>query len=312
MNSAIQIRGVNKRYGDKHAVCDLNLDVPEGCICGFLGPNGAGKSSTIRMIMSIIFPDAGTIDVLGGNALARKDEIGYLPEERGIYPRMKVGAFLSYMARLKGAKVADLASTVSSWLERLELPDVEGKKCEELSKGMQQKVQLIASLIHRPRLLILDEPFSGLDPMNALVLSRIIRELRDEGVTIVYSTHILHHAEEICDRFFMIHQGVKLLDATLPEINQCFDPKTIIAELENGDLTLDDMSGAKSVDRRDGVFEISVEDHVDPQSVIKEIVNRHAVRSIQIRRLSLNEVFLQLVRQASGAEAANEIKEELR
>ena len=312
MKPAIEIRNVNKRYGDKHAVRDLDLVVPEGCICGFLGPNGAGKSSTIRMIMSIIFPDSGSIEVLGGDALSRKDEIGYLPEERGVYPRMKVGSFLTYMARLKGAPDGDIQGKVRDWLSRMELPGVEGKKCEELSKGMQQKVQLIASLIHEPRLLILDEPFSGLDPMNALLLSRIIRELRDDGVTIVYSTHILPHAEEICDRFFLIHDGVKLLDATLPEINERFDPRTVVVELDGSEIGLESVVGVSSVARVDNAWELTVDSSVEPRAVIREVVSRFDVRSIRIRRLSLNEVFLRLVRDASGAEAVSEVREELK
>ncbi|MCH8165556.1 MAG: ATP-binding cassette domain-containing protein, partial [Planctomycetes bacterium] len=161
-DSSITLRGVNKSFGSTHAVRKLDLDVPRGSLCGFLGPNGAGKTTTIRMIMSIIYPDSGSIEVLGGNALKSKDRIGYLPEERGLYRKMRVGEFLQYLTKLKGVRRRDLSTYIQQWLERIDLPDVYRKKCEELSKGMQQKVQFLAAILHEPELLILDEPFSGL------------------------------------------------------------------------------------------------------------------------------------------------------
>ncbi len=189
---AICISKVNKRFGSTHAVRDLDLDVPTGSLCGFLGPNGAGKSTTIRMIMSIIYPDSGSIDVLGSSAMSNKDRIGYLPEERGIYRKMKVGDFLIYMAKLKGVSGPNIRKDVTDWLERIDLPEVANKKCEELSKGMQQKVQFLASIIHDPDLIILDEPFSGLDPVNAELINHLVREMNEAGKTIIFSTHILH------------------------------------------------------------------------------------------------------------------------
>ena len=228
-DASIQLFGVGKSFGSTDAVRDLDLVVPQGSLCGFLGPNGAGKTTTIRMIMSIIYPDRGRVEVLGGNALKSKDRIGYLPEERGLYRKMRVGNFLQYIAKLKGVRRPDLADHVAKWLERVELPDVFSKKCEELSKGMQQKVQFLSSILHEPELLILDEPFSGLDPVNAELLNRIIRDLNEQGVTIIFSTHVLHQAERICDRIFLINHGVKLLDATLEEIRQRYDPRTVIS-----------------------------------------------------------------------------------
>ena len=308
---SIVIRGVNKSFGATRAVRDLNLDVPRGSLCGFLGPNGAGKSTTIRMIMSIIYPDSGSIDVLGSSALANKDRIGYLPEERGLYRKMRVGEFLEYMARLKGMDGRGLSSRIMQWLERVELPDVHRKRCQELSKGMQQKIQVLAAIIHDPELIILDEPFSGLDPVNSELLKNLISELHQQGRTIIFSTHILHQAEQICDRFFLIHRGVKLLDATLPEIRARFDPRTILVEPLNG-LSLERIPGVvHAAAAENGRIELETADAVDPQMVMREIVTRGPIRSIELRRLSMEEVFVRMVRTDAGADAAAQAKEQL-
>ncbi len=207
-DASIELRGVSKSFGATRAVRDLDLVVPSGSLCGFLGPNGAGKTTTIRMIMSIIYPDSGSVEVLGGSALKSKDRIGYLPEERGVYRKMRVGEFLQYIATLKGVDRAGLATHIKTWLERVALPDVYRKRCEELSKGMQQKVQFLAAIMHDPELLIFDEPFSGLDPVNTELLNRLIREQHEQGKTVIFSTHILHQADLICDRIFLINHGV--------------------------------------------------------------------------------------------------------
>ncbi|MHC4427054.1 MAG: ABC transporter ATP-binding protein [Planctomycetota bacterium] len=311
--SSITLRGVNKSFGSTRAVRDLDLEVPRGSVCGFLGPNGAGKTTTIRMIMSIIYPDAGSVEVLGGNALRSKDRIGYLPEERGLYRKMRVGEFLAYIARLKGLRRPDLASYVRGWLDRVELPDVYAKRCEELSKGMQQKVQFLASILHDPELLILDEPFSGLDPVNSEMLDRIIQELHGQGKTIIFSTHILHQAERICDRIFLINRGVKLLDASMKEIHSRFDPRTIRAETSEGGLEGEHFEGVRDVRRleHDGVWELELDDGADPQEVMRNVLQRRPVRSIEQRRLSLEEVFVQLVSHGEGAAAARQAREEL-
>ena len=227
MTTAITLDQVTKRYGTLTAVDGIDLSIPRGSLCGFLGPNGAGKSTTIRMIMSIIYPDSGSISVMGGSALDRKDDIGYLPEERGLYRKMRVGEFLRYIARLKGMNGKDLNRRVEDWLERMELPGVQRKRCQELSKGMQQKIQFIASVINDPELVILDEPFSGLDPVNARLLGNTVRELHESGRTIIFSTHVLHQAEQICDRVIMINRGRMVLDGSIDEIRRKFDPRTV-------------------------------------------------------------------------------------
>ena len=204
--SAVSLRGVGKRFGAVDAVRRLDLEVGRGQLVGLLGPNGAGKSTAIRMVMSLIRPDQGELQVLGGDALDMKDRIGYLPEERGVYRRMRVGEFLIYMGRLKGLPQLGLAKRVEQWLERIELPGVFRSRCQELSKGMQQKVQFISAVLHEPDLIVLDEPFSGLDPVNARVLIDAVRELHAQGRTIFLSTHQMAQAEQLCQRVVLINR----------------------------------------------------------------------------------------------------------
>lgn len=316
--AAISIAGVTKSFGGKPAVHELDLVVPRGSLCGFLGPNGAGKSTTIRMIMSIIYPDAGAVEVLGSNSLSSKDRIGYLPEERGVYRTMKVGEYLEYIGRLKGANRRTLIAHIKHWLERLDLPDAFGRKCQELSKGMQQKVQFLAAIVHDPELVILDEPFSGLDPVNAVLINERIRELNAEGRTIIFSTHVLHQAEQICDRIFLIHKGRKLLDATLDEIRERFDPRTLVVEpAEAGvDATrwgLEHTPGVARVRaRRDqpGV-EVLLAEEADPRAIMSAVLAAGPVRVLEIRRPTLEEVFVQVVRSEDGDQAAAAAEQEL-
>lgn len=313
-DSAISIRGVSKTYGSTRAVSDLDLEVPTGSLCGFLGPNGAGKSTTIRMVMSMIYPDSGSITVLGGSALASKDRIGFLPEERGLYRKMRVGEFLIYIARLKGLRGGvGLKKLVADWLERIEMPSVLEKRCQELSKGMQQKIQFLAAIIHEPDLVILDEPFSGLDPVNSVLMSRIIRELNSQGRTVIFSTHVLPQAEELCNRIFLINHGRKLLDASLTEIRQRFDPRTIVAEPMGNHVSLEGLPGVRSVHRMDDgdALELILDEAAHPQHVMQGILQRHPMRSIELRRPTLTDVFVRLVMRDQGAAAAEQAREEL-
>ena len=312
MSPAITLEGVTKRYGDLTAVDAVDLQVPEGSLCGFLGPNGAGKSTTIRMIMSIIYPDVGRISVMGGSALDRKDDIGYLPEERGLYRKMRVVELLRYVARLKGIEGSVLRARVDDWLDRMELPDVRRKRCQELSKGMQQKIQFIASVIHEPDLVILDEPFSGLDPVNSRLLSRVIGELHGAGRTIIFSTHVLHQAEQICDRVVMIDRGRGALDDTLAEIRRTFDPRSIRVEAsgDGGELLerlrgLGEVDSARLLDDRETI-ELQIgpgapgEGESIPAGVLDELSGEAKVRSIELRRPTLDDVFVKLVGRSVG------------
>lgn len=300
---AIVIEGVTKRFRDKTAVDGLDLVVPTGSLCGFLGPNGAGKTTTIRMVMSIFFPDAGNIRVLGkASAIESKDRIGYLPEERGVYRKMQVVEFLTYMARLKGMSGAGLSRLIDDGLEKIALPDVKKKRCEELSKGMQQKVQFLAAILHDPDLIILDEPFSGLDPVNARLMRALIEELHQKGKTIIFSTHVLHSAEQLCSRIFMINKGKKILDGSIEEIRGQYDPHTVVVEPatdHEGDLseTLRGMPGVAGVmhagQRR--TYDVRLVPGADPRKLMSQVVERVPVRRVELRQATLEDVFVHLV-----------------
>jgi len=302
-DAAIRIEGVTKRFGQQVAVRDLDLVVPHGSICGFLGPNGAGKTTTIRMVMAILFPDEGSIEVLGRSAnVEAKQRIGYLPEERGVYRKMKVGAFLAYIARLKGVDAQGLRGKIDDWLERVALPDVRDKRCEELSKGMQQKVQFLATIIHDPELIILDEPFSGLDPVNARLLRQLIDDLHAEGRTIIFSTHVLASADAICERIFMINKGRKVLDGPIDGVRARFDPKTIVVEPAEGSPdaivpTIEAIEGVKSttVRAQQGYAEAHLAADADPTETLRAIAAALPVRRVEVRRATLEDIFVELV-----------------
>ena len=311
MTNAIVMEGIRKTFGRKVAVEGMDLEIPQGQLAGFIGPNGAGKSTSIRMIMSILFPDAGRLEVLGrASAVESKDRIGYLPEERGVYKKMKVGSFLRHMAGLKGAR-GDVNRRIDEWLERVELPGVRKKKCEELSKGMQQKVQFIASVLHEPDLLILDEPFSGLDPVNMRLIRELIHEQHERGVTVLFSTHVMVHAEQICDHIVMIHQGRKMLDGTMDEIRSEYNTRTIVFDPIDPAFSA---SAAGTVDavgelrRGERGWEADVIDGHDPSAALAALAATVPVRRIELHRPTLEDIFIDVV--AGGAD--NRSAEELR
>ncbi len=235
MNPAVTLRNVTKSFRDVVAVDRLDLTVPIGSLYGFIGPNGSGKTTTLRMIMHILLPDQGEIEVLGSRGTrAARDCVSYLPEERGLYKRMSVRRLLRYYGALKGAKQPELDQAIDLWLERLGLSAWIDRKVDSLSKGMAQKVQFIAAVLNKPQLLILDEPFSGLDPVNAEVLKDAVLDLRKSGTTIVFSTHDMSVAERLCDRIFMIFKGKKVLDGTLDEIQSKFGFDTVRLKTDDG------------------------------------------------------------------------------
>lgn len=303
LTDAIRIVGLDKSFGEKRAVRGMDLAVPRGSLHGFIGPNGAGKTTTIRMIMSIIFPDRGELAVLGKrSAIESKDRIGYLPEERGVYKKMKVLAFIKYMARLKGVADSELHSQTMGWLEKVGLSDVAEKKCEELSKGMQQKVQFIAAVIHKPELLILDEPFSGLDPVNMRLLRDLIREINDSGTTIIFSTHVMAQAEQLCDNIVMIHNGQKVLDDPLDKIRSRFDPKALLLEpMDRGidSARLMGIAGVEGAHLTDAGWEIVLEDGLTPSEAIARIAGQIETARIEVKRPSLEDIFIEIVQDDS-------------
>ena len=302
MIGAIVLENVTKTFGSTVAVSALDLSVPVGGLYGFIGPNGAGKTSTIRLVMSILFPDDGRVSVLGQtSALEAKDRIGYLPEERGLYRKMKVGAFLVYMGRLKGVDETVLRDRVRQWLEKIGLADVEKKRCEELSKGMQQKVQFVAAVLHEPDLLILDEPFSGLDPVNMRLARELVLEQHARGATILFSTHVMPQAEQICEHIVMIHRDEKVLDESLDALRSRFDPRTVLLEPldpldDDADIRgLENTAGVEDVLRSDRGYAISLAARADVSETMRAIVAACPPRHLELQRPTLEEVFLALV-----------------
>jgi ABC-2 type transport system ATP-binding protein len=294
-DSAIAIRNITKRFGDHTAVDDVTLTVPKGSVYGFIGPNGSGKTTTIRMILNILLPDRGEISVLGeSQTRAARDRVGYLPEERGLYRKMKVRRLLRYYGALKGADSAIVEREIDFWLQRLGLSEWANHRIDALSKGMSQKVQFIATVVSKPELVILDEPFSGLDPVNADVLRDAVLELRTRGTTIVFSTHDMSAAERLCDRIFMIFKGKKVLDGTLDEIQSAYGFDTVRVRTDGGRAALGDMSEIVSVNDHGNLQEVRV--NGDPQAFLQRLVTRTAVRHFEITRPSLHDIFVRIAR----------------
>ncbi|WP_165244729.1 ABC transporter ATP-binding protein [Paludisphaera soli] len=293
MTAAIAIRGATKRFGSVTAVDRLDLTVPRGSLYGFIGPNGSGKTTTLRMIMHIILPDEGEIEVLGvRDTRAAHDRVSYLPEERGLYKRMTVRRLLRYFGSLKGARQPDLDRDIVHWLEVMRLPEWIDKRVDALSKGMAQKIQFIASVLNRPELLILDEPFSGLDPVNAEVLTDAVLELRKAGTTVVFSTHDMAVAERLCDRIFMIYKGQKVLDGTLDEIQARYGFDTIRVASDAGLDAFDGLGGIHEVHDRGNFQEVRFQG--DPQDLLRTLIDRTRITRFEITRPSLHDVFVRI------------------
>ena len=283
---------VTKTFGTHAAVRDLNLEVPAGSIYGFIGPNGSGKTTTIRMILHIFLPDSGKIEVLGTTGTrAANDQIGYLPEERGLYKKMTVERVLSYYAALKGLPSSQSRDQIDQWLARLELSPWRGKKVEALSKGMAQKIQFIAAVLARPKLLILDEPFSGLDPVNLEVLRAAILHLRQEGTTIIFSTHDMSVAEKMCDFIFMIYKGRKVLDGTLQSIQSTHGSETVRLRLRETQC-LSEIPGVTLLRDFGQIQEVSFAG--DAQGLLESLTRRTRVELFEITRSSLHDVFVRI------------------
>ena len=300
MDPALVLRDVRKSFGPTKAVDGISLTVPRGKLYGVIGPNGAGKTTCIRMIMSILFPDSGELSVLGQrSALLAKDRIGYLPEERGVYRKMKVGSFLIYMAQLKGMRAEDAAARVPTLLESMALPGTETKRCEDLSKGMLQRVQFISAVIHQPDLLILDEPFSGQDPVSVRLLRERIQQEHQRGATVLLSTHVMANAEEMCQHVVMIHQGRKVLDESMVGLRRQFDPRTIHFEPlhpEADPSPLRAVSGVERVELTDeGGYTVTLVAGTDPASAIGRLAVAVAPARVELARRRLEDVFIGIV-----------------
>jgi len=291
--NAVEINNVTKTFGSTRAVDDLSLTVPEGSVYGFIGPNGSGKTTTLRMSMNIFYPDAGSIRLFGEPLHDRStDFIGYLPEERGLYKKMKVGDLLKFYGQLKNGN--DLDQEIDQWLARLDLGEWKDRRVETLSKGMSQKVQFIAAVVARPRLLILDEPFSGLDPVNADVLRDAILDIRKTGTTVIFSTHDMNVAERMCDFIFMIFRGRKVLDGTLGEIQRRYGSDTLRVRCENTNGALRALPGVERVADFGQVQELRLATGQDPQEVIQSLVAATRVQSFEITTPSLHDIFVRI------------------
>jgi ABC-2 type transport system ATP-binding protein len=312
-NLAIDIRDVTKQYEEHVAVRGLSLQVPRGTVYGLLGPNGAGKTTTIRMILNIIAPDSGSISILGRPHTEQgvTDLIGYLPEERGLYKKMEVRRVLRFLAELKGVPRADADRRIEEWLERLTLKTAEkdwgSAKVDELSRGMQQKAQFIGTLLHDPDLVILDEPFSGLDPINAQALKDVVVELRRRGKTVIFSTHLMDQAERMCDSVCIIARGEKVLDGEVAAVKASRGVRNVALALEGDhrrgiDAILADRSLVAKADDHNRFFELELAPGADPQLLLRRLVEEGAsVSRFEMIQPSLHQIFLERVG-ATGVE----------
>jgi ABC-2 type transport system ATP-binding protein len=303
MTPILELRNVRKAYGKFVAVDGVTMAVPTGSIFGLLGPNGAGKTSSIRMIMNITAPDSGEVQVFGHPRTADDlRRIGYLPEERGLYRKMTVMDQLVFLGEIRGLKGPKLVADIQRWLERVELSQWSKSKIEELSKGMQQKVQLIGTVLHQPDLLILDEPFSGLDPVNQEVMEQVIRDLQKAGHTIVFSTHVMEHAERLCDRILLIARGTKVFDGTIAEAKRTV-PRRVRIETGSNVDPLRSVHGVTSIERvgSDGMWDVTLSEGANPDEILRTCFKSGVeLRSFDRKEPGLRDVFIKLV----GHEAA--------
>jgi ABC-2 type transport system ATP-binding protein len=292
---AIRLSEVTKRFNGVTAVDRLTLAVPRGSIYGFIGPNGSGKTTTLRMIMNILLPDEGRIEVLDSSAsTAARDRVSYLPEERGLYKKMTVRRLLRYYGQLKGRSVADLDPVIDEWMARMGMRDWDDRKVEALSKGMSQKVQFVAAVVSKPELLILDEPFSGLDPVNAETLKDAVLEMRKRGTTVVFSTHDMGTAEKMCDRICMIFRGRKVLDGTLQDIQAEYSFDTVRLRTAAGAVALSGIPGVDSVNDYGQLQEVRLS--CDAQRFLQQVASRTPVHHFEITRPSLHDIFVRIAR----------------
>jgi len=291
--SVVEIKNVTKTFGEVKAVDRVSLNVPQGSIYGFIGPNGSGKTTTLRMIMNIFYPDSGTIRVFG-QALhgAASERIGYLPEERGLYKKMKVRDLLRFYGELKSGRKVN--KEVDERLERLDLSAWARKKIETLSKGMAQKVQFISAVVSGPELIILDEPFTGLDPVNLEAIKNAVLDLRGRGATVIFSTHDMNVAEKMCDFIFMIFKGRKVLDGTLISIQDEYGSDTLRLRAEGGISSLKNLDGVEKIMDFGGLQELRLRPEADHQEILAQIMARTRVYSFDLAKPTLYDIFLRI------------------
>src|SRR5690349_6883397 len=299
--TTVKLDGVTKSFGEFTAVRELSLSVRAGRVFGLLGPNGAGKTTTIRMIVNITAPDSGSISLFGQKIDAKlQDRIGYLPEERGLYRRMRVSDQLRFFAELKNVRSKLIEKKIDEWLARIKLPEWKNKRAMELSKGMQQKIQFITSVLHDPDLLILDEPFSGLDPINVELLKEVVLDLKRAGKTIIFSTHQMEVAEKICDDICLLNKSQKVFEGSLREIKRSFGRNSVAVRCEGGDGVLDDPTLVSKVVRHADEAQALLAPGADAQTLLKRLIDSGAViGKFEMVEPSLNDIFITKVTEAA-------------
>ncbi|WP_098446421.1 ABC transporter ATP-binding protein [Bacillus sp. es.036] len=292
----LEFQNVTKQFGAFTAVERLNLSIPENEIFGLLGGNGAGKTTTFRMLLRLIDQTKGTISWKGeGISYDSSHLIGYLPEERGLYPKMKVKEQLIYLGKLRGMKKAEVEKEIAIWLDRFKVPEYLDKKVEELSKGNQQKIQFIASVIHKPELLILDEPFSGLDPVNVEVLKEAVLDLKKSGTTILFSSHRMEHVEELCEHLCILHKGKAVVSGNLKEIKRSYGKKNIRIDADFDVAFLENVAGVVRLKQGLNHSIVQIENEQVSQTVLRELVSKGFVRQFELEEPSLNDIFIEKV-----------------
>lgn len=294
--AGLQINDVTKHFGDRTAVNRINLEASYGEVYGLLGGNGAGKTTTMRMVLGLIHPDSGTITWNGTqNREKLKKKMGYLPEERGLYPKNKVSDQIIYLAELRGLSRKEADNNLKVWLEKFNVSEYYNKKVEELSKGNQQKIQFIAAVIHDPDILILDEAFSGLDPVNVELLKSTVLELRDQGKTILFSSHRMEHVEELCQNICILDRSNTVLQGNLKQIKSSFPKERVLLETDKEVHGLERITGVTSVKQRENGYELRIS-HVDAaQHILKAAQEQAMVSRFQIMEPTLNEIFIKKV-----------------
>jgi len=294
--NALMIENITKRFGEFYAVKNLSIKIPEGTIYSLLGPNGAGKTTTIRMVMNIIIPDEGSIQVLNEKMDDRmKSRVGYLPEDRGLYPKMRVGELLLFLAELKGIQGQEARNRIDDWLKRFDLSSWKQKKVEELSRGMQQKIQFIATVIHRPDLIILDEPFSGLDPVNTKLFKDIMLEMKNEGKTIIFSTHRMEQVEMISDNICLINKAEMVLEGNLTQIKKRYGKNTVVLDYDGDASFIEALPGVEKIDDYGKFMEIKMKERSDPQELLEKSMGKIRINKFEVREPSLNAIFIDKV-----------------
>ena len=305
MTNTISVQHVSKYFGEFMAVNDLSLEVAPGTIFGLLGPNGAGKTTTIRMIVNITVPDKGEVKLFGEKMNAKLQErVGYLPEDRGLYKKMPIGEQLAFFATLKGMPKKNIAKRIDEWLERMSLTEWKNKKWEELSKGMQQKVQFVSTILHDPDLVILDEPFSGLDPINSNLLKEIVQEMKARQKTIIFSTHLMEQAEQMCDSICLVNRGRSIVSGPIREIKRNFmqgmTERKIALDAENIDGKLDGSPLIKTLTRRNHHLELTLQEGVNPQELLQQLVAAGvSINRFEMIEPTLNEIFIASVQRTN-------------